>query len=243
MSQAPAGTPRDTAPKGSSTMTLSFGPTESNPEGKAAANKLLQAFGGPAKVNAIKTMRQTIVALDQGERVEIDQTVVYPDKQAQRMRMQGKTVLLVVTHDDAFMVAGTRYQNLSPNQRQGLDAALRHDPINVLQHINDPKYIFNATGHEQVGGVDATVVEVDANGIATRWWIAPDGKLLRERFTNITEGDAIQIMNYSGWKEFGGLHYPTKYEMFSEAGQPLLTMTLTGMEVNQAVSPKLFERP
>lgn len=225
------------------TLNLSFGPTQSNEEGKAAVNKLLQALGGAASVNAVKSMRQTVVAMRQGERVEIDQTIVYPDKQAQKMRIQNKTVLLVATRNDGFMVAGAQVQNLSSIQRDALDASLKHDPINVLQHINNPKYIFTAAGHESVGGVDATVVDVDADGIATRWWIGPDGKLLQERSSDISQGGVVQTMVYSVWKGFGALQFPTKYELYNEAGQPEMSMTLTAMDVNHPVSPKLFERP
>jgi hypothetical protein len=242
--QATNATPQDSPPKpySSPTLTLSFGPTESNAEGRAAANKLLQALGGPAKVNAVKSTRQMIVATRQGQRMDIDQTVVYPNKQAQKMRIEGgKTMLLVATPSDAFTVVGTQTQTLSPTQRSVLDNALRHDVLLVLQHINDPKYIFAAAGHELVAGVDATVVDVEADGIPTRWWIGPDGKLLQERYTG--EGEAVETMTYSDWKNYAGLQYPTKYEMFDQTGQWQLSMTLTSMVVNQPVNPKLFERP
>ena len=50
-------------------------------------------------------------------------------------------------------------------------------------------------------------------------------------------------MTYADWKNFDGLQYPTKYEMFNDAGQLELSMTLTGMVVNPIVSPRLFQRP
>ena len=238
--------PQNSASKGSSSsvLNLSFGPEESNPEGKAAADKLLQALGGPAKVNAVKTLRQSVVALRGAQRIDIEQTIVYPNEQAQEMKLpQGKT-LLVVTPGDAFMVVGGQLQNLPPAQRAALDATLKHDFINVLQHINDPKYVFFATGLDKVGGAQATVVDVEADGVPTRWWVGTDGKLLQERYSDMAgAGITTQTMTYSDWKNFGGLDYPTKYQMFNQAGQPQLTMTLTSMEVNPTVDSKLFERP
>lgn len=242
--QTPA-QPQNSAPKRSgSELVLNFGPTVSNAEGKAAANRFLEAMGGPARVNAVKSLQQTVVALRQGQRIEIGQSVVYPDKQAQKMALpQGRT-LLVVTPTDAFMVVGERLQNLSPTQRAALDATLKHDFINILQRISNPKYVFVATGHEKVGGADATVVNVEADGVPTRWWIATDGKLLQERYSDMTQaGRTIQTMTYSDWKSFGGLMYPTKYEMFNEAGQPQMSMTLTAMQVNPVVARETFERP
>ena len=225
-------------------MTLSFGPSESNPAGTAAAEKLLQAMGGADKVNSIKSLRQNVVAVRHGERIDIEQTIVYPDKQAQRMRLPEGNVLLVVTPSDAFTVRGSVEQNLPQSQRDALNQTLKHDFINVLQHIHDPKYIFFATGQEKVGDVEATVVDVEANGVPTRWWIGDDGKLLQERYSDLEQaGTSTQTMTYADWKSFGGLDYPTKYIMFAGSTQPQMTMTLTEMEVNPEVSPKLFERP
>jgi outer membrane lipoprotein-sorting protein len=240
--QAPT-TPKSSPPRSSSTsrLDLSFGPAVSNPEGKAAAEKLLQALGGPAKVNGVKTLHQNVVALEQGQRIEIDQSIVYPDKQAQRLTMAQRKMLLVTTSTDAFMVVGEQARSLPPDQRDLLAATLKHDFINVLQHIDDPKYIFNANGQENLDGAAATVVDVEAEGIATRWWIASDGKLLRERYAG--EHGQIQIMTYSDWKNFGGLQYPTKYETFDEAGRPELSMTLIAMQLNPVVNPRIFLRP
>jgi len=236
--------PQNSAPKSSgSELVLNFGPTASNAEGIAATDRFLQAMGGPARVNAVKSLRQTVVALRQGQRLELEQSIVYPDKQAQKMTLPQRKALLVVTPTDAFMVVGGRLQNLPPTQRAALDATLQHDFINILQRINDPKYVFVATGHEKVGSAEATVVEVEADGVPTRWWIATDGRLLQERYSDMGAGGGIQTMTYSDWKSFGGLSYPTKYELFNEAGQPQMTMTLTAMEVNFAMDRKLFERP
>jgi len=245
ISQQTPAQPQHAAPKSSgSALVLDFGPTASNPEGKAAADRFLQAMGGPAKVNAVKSLRQTVVALRQGQRVELEQSIVYPDKQAQKMTLPQGKALLVVTPTDAFMVVRGQSQNLPPTQRAALDATLKHDFINILQRIDDPKYVFVATGQEKVGNTEATVVDVEADGVPTRWWIATDGKLLQERYSDMTQaGGIIQTMTYSDWKSFGGLNYPTKYKLFSEAGQPQMSMTLTAMEVNSAVDRKVFERP
>ena len=221
---------------------VAFGPTESNAEGKAAAGRLLQALGGPAKINSVKSLHQMVSAVQQGVRIEVDQSILYPDQQSQRLTMpEGKKMTLVVTPRDAFMIVGGQVQNLPSVQRTSLDSALKHDPVNVLQHINDPKYIFTATGQEKVDGIDATVVDIQADGVPTRWWIAADGKLVRERAAG--DGGKIQTLVYSDWKSFDGLQYPTKYEVFSEGGFPVMSMTLTAMQVNPPLSPKLFQRP
>ncbi|MFZ0312573.1 MAG: hypothetical protein WAL85_07700 [Candidatus Korobacteraceae bacterium] len=236
--------PRNAPRSSASQLTLNFGPTTSNAGGKAAAARFLQAMGGPAKVNAVTSLRQTVVAVRQGQHIELEQSIVYPNKQAQRMTLPQGSTLLVVTPADAFMVDDGRLRNVSPTQRAAMDATLKHDFINVLQHINDPKYVFVATGQEKVGNAKATVVNVEADGVPTRWWIAADGKLLQERYSDMSQaGGIIQTMTYADWKSFGGLNYPTKYELFSELGQPQMSMTMTAMQVNPALDRRTFERP
>ena len=242
--QQTAAKPQTTTPARTRAMTLNFGPTDSNSAGRAAAEKLLQALGGPEKVDGVKSLRQTVAAVRQGQHIDLEQTIVYPDEQAQRMHMSEGNMLLVVTPRDAFMVRGSLAENIPQSQRDAMDLTLRHDFINVLQHINDPKYVFVANGQQTVGGVQATVVDVEANGVPTRWWIADDGKLLQERYSDLqSSGTSTQTMTYSDWKSFGGLEYPTKYVLFQGSSKPLMTMTLTAMEVNPEVSQKLFERP
>lgn len=243
LGQQPPPNQQTASPKSqsSSTLIVGFGPTVSNAEGKQAAEKLLQAFGGVAKVNSIKTLHQTVVAVQDGRRIEIEQSIIYPDKQAESMRMPQGKVMLVVTANDAFTVVGGQARDLPPDQRSSLEAALKHDPINVLQHINDPDYVFVAAGQQELDGTQATIVDVEAAGIPTRWWIGADGRLLRERYYG--EGGKLETMTYSAWKSFDGLQYPTKYETLSEAGQPKTTMTLMGMQINPAISPSLFQRP
>ena len=240
-SQQTSANPQNQHPTG--TMVLSFGPTESNPEGKAAAEKLLQALGGATEVNGVKSLHQTVITLRQGQKIGTEQTIVYPNKQAQTVTLpQGKTTM-VVTPTTAFVVRGNQVQGFPPNQRAAFDATLKHDFINVLQHLNDPKYIFVALGQEKVRGQEATIVDVEADGVPTRWWIAADGKLLQERYSDMAQGGgAMQTMIYLDWKNFGGLKYPTRYQM-TQPGQPEMTMTLTAMEVNATVNPKVFEMP
>ena len=218
-------------------------PAGSNAEGKAAAEKLLLAIGGPAKVYAVKTLHQSFTMEQQGAEMEIDQSIVYPDKQAQKIKLPQGDVLQVVTRESAFVAMQDKVRVLPPAvQKSELDG-LRRDFLNVLQHAADPKYTFNATGNEKVGDVEAVVVDVNADGATTRWWVGPDGLLLQEQFTEVTRsGPATVMMKYSDWKSFDGLLYPQKYGMFN-GDEPAGSMTLNTMEVNAAIDPKLFEKP
>lgn len=218
-------------------------PTGSNPEGKAAVAKLVQVLGGEAKVNAVKTLHQSITLEQQGAEIKIDQSIVYPDKQAQKMSMPQGEMLQVVTPTIAFMATGSKVRELPPAMHDSEMTGLKRDFLNVLQHANDPKYTFMAGAKEKLGELETSVVDVNADGALTRWWIGADGNLLQERFSEVGQaGPATLTMKYSEWKSFDGLKYPTKFEMVS-GEEPGGSMTMSAMEVNAAVDPKLFEKP
>ncbi len=228
----------------SSTLVLDFNSAVSNPAGQAAAARLLQALGGADEVNGVKTLQQKITTLKQGQRIEGDQTIVYPDKQAQKLRLPQGSVLRVVTPTSSFVVTGAKVEELSAREAAASQDALKHDFINVLQHLHDKKYTFDAIGDDKVSDTVATVVDVTADGVPTRWWIGPDGKLLQERSTDTSQDSpATLTFQYSDWKNFGGLLYPTKYVVLDAGDNPVMTMTLTAMQVNANVDPKLFEKP
>jgi len=218
-------------------------PSGGNAEGKSAAARLTAALGGEAKVNAVKTLHQDFTMEQQGAEMKIDQSTVYPDKQAQKMSLPQGEMLEVVTPTVAFMVMGPEVRELPPAVRNSEMAGLKRDFLNVLQHANNAKYTFTAGAKETLGKVETTVVDVNADGAQTRWWIDGDGKLVQEQYTEVGQaGPATMTMKYSEWKSFDGLLYPTKFEILS-GGEPDGSMTLSAMEVNAAVDPKLFEKP
>ncbi|HVJ04966.1 MAG TPA: insulinase family protein [Candidatus Saccharimonadales bacterium] len=217
--------------------------TGNTSEGKAAVAKFVEAMGGANMVNAVKTLHQSISLIQQGMEVKLDQSIVYPDKQAQKMTLPQGEMKRVVTPSAAFMAMGAQVRDLPPSERSSEAASLKRDFLNVLQHAGDSKYTFSASGKEKLGDAEAIVVEVNADGAKSQWWIGPDGKLLQEEFSEVGQtGPTTLTMKYSDWKSFDGLQYPTKYEMVN-GGQPVAKMTLSSMEVNAAVDPKLFEKP
>ncbi len=228
----------------SGTLVLTFAAAVNNPEGQAAAAKLLQALGGAEHVDSVKTLRQKFVLLKQAQKIEGEQTIVYPDQQAQEMKLPQGAVLRVVTPTSAFVVTGSKVEDVPLGEATLSRDTLKHDFLNVMQHIHDPKYAFEGNGQERIDDVDATVVAVNADGTPTRWWIAADGRLLQESFTDMTQAVPTTLtFQYSDWRRFGGLNYPAKYVMQDESGRTVLTMSLVAMQVNAPVDPKLFEKP
>ena len=219
----------------------------SNPEGKAAVAKLTELLGGAEKVNAVKSLNQHMTmkqaGMVVGMIVKIEQSFVYPDKQAQKVSMPGLEILQVVTPQAAFIADSKEVHDLTPSQRDPLVCAMKRDFLNVLQHVNDPKYTFTATGKETLGKIEATVVDVNADGVPVRWWISPEGALLQEQHSEAGKsGPETLTTKYIMWKSLDGLEYPARYELYSGKVEQSV-VTVNDMEVNAAVDPKLFEKP
>ena len=155
------------------------GASGGNAEGKAAIARLTEAMGGAAKVNSVKTLLQHLTMTQENAEMKIVQSTVYPDKQAQRVVFPSGVVWQVLSPEAAFISRAT-VEDLTPSQREAVAAQLKRDFLNVLQHADDPKYTFTANGKDKLGDNDATVVDVNADGLAVRWWIGPDGTLLQE---------------------------------------------------------------
>ena len=212
-----------------------------NAEGKAAIARLAEAMGGAAKVNSVKTLLQHLTMTQESAEMKIEQSTVYPDKQAQRIVYPNGVIWQVVSPEAAFIEVA-KVEDLTPSQRDAVAAQLKRDFLNVLQHADDPKYTFSANGKEKLGDTEATVVDVNADGLAVRWWIGPDGTLLQEEHTEAGAQAATYTTKYSNWQTFDGLKYPTKMEMFAN-GTEQASEVLNDMKVNPEIDPLIFKRP
>ena len=168
----------------------------------------------------------------------IDQSTIYPDKQAQKVIFPSGVIWQVVSPEASF-ISEAKVEDLTPSQRDAVAAGLKRDFLNVLQHADDPKYTFSAIGKEKLGDTEATVVDVNADGLAVRWWIGADGTLLQEEHT---EAGVRYTTKYSKWDNFDGLKYPTKMEMLAN-GAEQASEVLHDMKVNPEIDPAIFQRP
>ncbi len=131
-------------------------------------------------------------------------------------------------------------QDLTPSQREAVAAQLKRDFLNVLQHADDPKYTFTANGKDKLGDNDATVVDVNADGLPVRWWIGPDGTLLQEEHSEA--GASWTPPKYSKWENFDGLKYPTKMKLFAN-GTEQASEVVNDMDGEPRDRPVIFKRP
>jgi len=220
----------------------------SNPEGKALIAKVVEAVGGAAKLGSVHALRVK-AAVDaktsQGEfNIELEQLAAFPDRSWQKLVTPMGDIILVTTPSVAFMAAPQGTQDLPEEQKDEALKELKRDEIFVAQHVDDPKFTFTASGTAKVGDVDARILDVDADGALVRWYVDPqNGRVLR-RLARIVdmEGPADQVLDFSDWKEFGGIPFPTKAKITRD-GQDGGSVAVEAIEINPTVDAKLFERP
>ena len=222
-------------------------PAASNAEGKALLAKVIAAAGGEAKLKSIKALRRkvTLQLKAQGTSIESDSMLVAPDKVRTVLTTPQGEMTMVVSPGDSFMSFG-------PMGVRPMPASQKEDNLNnlqrelwfIAQHENDPQYTFTALGKEKVGDLEATVLDVRIGSQQVRWFVDPaSGHVVRAEFQGISaQGAVTQVVDLSDWKTVDGLTLPFHSEVTSN-GAPTASVTITSVEVNPAIDPKLFEKP
>ncbi len=212
-------------------------------EARNVIDKLIGFMGGQSKVNSVRTMHQIYSVLSGGKNVRLEQSIVYPDKQAAIITVGNNQINVLVAPAGVFYSIGPRVLELPASLKKTYSDELIRDYINVLQHINDAAYSFSVSGKTKLGSTDATQIDVLSDGVATRWWISAEGQLLQQTYSEIgPTGPRTQTDKFLEWRDIDGLHYPSKVETKSTdaSGQ---TATLQSMEINTDIDPRLFVKP
>jgi zinc protease len=224
-------------------------PTESNPEGKALAAKVIEAMGGEAKLAAIKALKENLTITQktpQGDvPMQMETVIVFPDRLHAAMHTPNGSMNVVVTPDAAFLVVPDgKVQNFPSAQKTETLEQIKRDPLFIASHAKDPHVFFRAGGTEKVGSVDARTVDVNAAGAAIRWFVDPQsGQILKETYSTLTQtGPAQGETTLENWRTVNGVTLPFSRKN-KQNGQDSSRAEITAIEFNPTVDPKLFEKP
>jgi zinc protease len=232
---------------GAAKPAASAAPATGNADGLALANKVADFVGGKAKIDAIQAVRRssTIKAnTSQGEmELEATSTTRYPDSVKNVMNTPMGAMTRVITPDAAFMTGPMGTQDLPASQRAAAAGDMKSELLAVLKNIGNPKYTFTAGAAEAVNGVNARVLEINADGQTVKWYVDPaTGKVLRSvgRASGPMPGEAIT--EFTEWKSFGGLNLPAAAAT-TVNGERAMSMTVNNIEVNPAIAADEFKKP
>lgn len=236
-----------TIPEVGGTAEKKAAPAGSNAEGTALANKVADFVGGKPTIDAVQTLRRSgTISMNTPQGAmegQIDSLTSYAaTSQRAVMQLPMGEITRVITPATAFMITPMGTQDLPGSQRDASLSEMRADLLNVLKNIGNAKYTFNTAPNENVAGVDALVLDVNADGSMAKWYIEPSGRLLRSvtRATAPIPGDVIT--DFSEWKAFSGINLPT-VAVITRNGEKAGEMKLSAVEVNPAVDEKAFVKP
>jgi hypothetical protein len=187
--------------------------------GRRLMRRVVKVFGGEENLSTVKSVRERL-----SEQYYLSQTgqlvmsvdtvrnIQFPNNVQFEVINGGVTKTLGPT--GAFGVAHGKVLDL-PAARSGMLDDVKRDIINIAQHVNDPKYVFEVVGKSKVGSIEAAIVNIDADGAKTQWGIdAESGKLLvtDEDFNDNLLGAGMihQWIRCGDYKKFGSLNLPAK---------------------------------
>jgi hypothetical protein len=235
-------------PAKSSAPTPSTAPTASNSDGKALLAKVIDGLGGAAKLQSVHAVRlkSTVDAKTaQGEfNIDLDQIVAFPDRSWQKLGLPMGEITIVTTPASSFIVTSQGTEEMPDEQREDAMNQLKTSLIQVAQHADDPKYTFTAGGTAKVGDMDTQILEVNADGAHAQWFVdSKTGRVVRtsEHVVDMA-GSAQRELDFSGWKEFDGIPFPTSAKITRD-GQDGGSVEVKDVEVNPTVDEKLFAKP
>jgi len=224
-------------------------PTASNPEGKELASKVVAAMGGEAKLSTVKSVKAELAMTrktPQGDLpMQMQTTIVYPDRLHAELQTPQGTMTIVVTPDTGFAsMAGMGTQAMPSEQKSETLEQIKRDPIFIASHWKDPDVFFLAGGTEKVGDIEARIVDVNAAGAAIRWFVNPaDGHILKETYVTLGRtGPAQGETAMDDWKAINGLTIPLQRKN-KQNGEETSVVEYKKIEINPAVDPTIFEKP
>ncbi len=221
-------------------------PSASNPEGKALAAKVADAMGGLQKLKTIKTMHFTISEGDSGGGPgSVDISIALPDSMHVDVQTpQGLLTFVSTPAVGVMSMAGKGSRSMPPEQKTEMMTQLHHDPVYVLQHVDDPAVTFAAAGTEKIGDVDAAIVDIGGSIPWLRWYVDPkSGRILQEKYKGMGQsGPYDGETDLSDWRTADGFTFPYVHKN-KQNGQLTSTVEYKKIDVNPPLDPKLFEKP
>jgi hypothetical protein len=139
---------------------------------------------------------------------------------------------------------GMGFREMPPPQKHESMLQIRRDMVYIGQHLDDPAFVFAASGTEQIGDVEAKIVDVSNGDMATRWFVDPaSGHVLRESYETVgRSGPAHGETDLSDWKTTNGITLPATHKN-KQNGQDTSVVEFSNIEFNPTIDPKLFEKP
>ncbi len=224
-------------------------PSASNPEGKALAGKMVEAMGGAAKLQSIKSVRSDITLTQktpQGDSsISLEATILFPDHMRAVLQTPQGALTFVVSPAASFMsAAGMEVRDMPASQKTESMQQIHRDLIYIGQHTSDPAFTFAAGDPEKIGPVQARILDVSGAGMKMRLYVDPrSGRVLREKYDSIgSSGPSTDETDLEDWRTADGLTLPYLHKN-KQNGKESSTAQFNKIELNPKVDIRMFDKP
>jgi len=151
---------------------------------------------------------------------------------------------MVLAPAGAFISNPMGTQDLPTQMKDELKKSLLRNAIVVAGKVSDPELEVSFAGREQVGDVQAAVLDITHQGAEVRWFVDPDtGRLLRASYQSVgPQGPGLRISDYSDFRPVGGLTLPFREDVTFN-GEPQQAVVMESIAFNTSPDAALFARP
>ena len=214
------------------------------PEGLTAEKvfmKYIDAIGGKEKLDGVKTVKMMMQGSVMGQTMDMEQTKAAPNMSLIEVKMGGNVVQKIVFDGEKGKMSGMQgNQDIAGDQAE--DMKISSYIVEELAYL-DNAVEAKLASVEKFDGKDAYGVEIKAPSGTTsvRYYDSESGLLIKASTTTETPQGAITLTSdFSEYKEFNGLLFPTKLTQPMNA-QIKIQISVSDVMVNSEVDMSVFK--
>ncbi|HZI93900.1 MAG TPA: pitrilysin family protein [Patescibacteria group bacterium] len=217
-------------------------------KGKASFARMVEALGGEAAVDSVKSLRTVASATRKtpmGEmEVKVTSIIALPDHLRQEMSLPQGQVVIVMSGNEGFLNTPMGIQALPDSQRAEFGRGLKRQPWFIAQHRNDPEFKVQLAGQETVEGAATDVLLVSLAGDDIKMFVdSATGRVVRESYRSQgPAGPGEVVASFSDFRKVSGLTFPFK-SVRTMNGEPQDSGTTQEITVNPQYDAALFAKP
>jgi len=221
---------------------------ESLAKGKALFAKVVEALGGEAAVDRVKSIRTVTNSTMKGPMGEMNVKVVSTLELPDRLRQEATTpmgpMVSVLNGDQSYVSMASRgARPLPESRRSDLTKSIRRQAISLAQHRNDKDFKVQSLGPETVDGVPLETLLVSYGEEETKIYVDESGHIVRQNYRGSgPAGPTDMVASYSDFRPAASLvlPYKTRTTMNGELQQSSVAEEIA---VNPSLDEAIFRKP
>lgn len=204
--------------------------------GQEMIAKAVEALGGAAKLDQLRSLQKTDV---RGNQVKNILTLALPDSLRQETVRPNFTLAAVITPSESFVQVDKNARPMQEDSRTAVYKELHHDLVVLFRARTQPDF-------KAWAGSDGSL-EVELPWFTATLGIDPGtGRVLSQSYRGRGPGGLVGqvVINYSDYRMVEGLSLPFKTTAtFNGEPFPALSATIESMTINGPVDPSTFKKP